>query len=433
MILTSELRAIGRRNFLRTLAGTPALATLNAASLGQEPLSGGPVRIGFIGVGGEGRALLSRVNPASATVVAMADINPASLSRADEVLASRKQAPARHYTEFREMLEKENIEGVVIAVPLWAHADVSVPCLEAGKHVLCEKMMAWDMAGCERMRDAAQRNRRVLEIGYQRHYNPVYQSAYEGIIKRDILGDVHHVRLAWHRNGSWRRTGTPPSPGYDPSRWGYPTFEHLLNWRLYWKYSRGLFAELASHQLNAVNWFLGSSSRSVQATGGVHRFKDGREAHDHVYSIFDYGDGLTVTFSSLESNAFDERYEAFFGTKASLIIHNEVDALLFEEGTGAARPTGVEVSGRRGEAAVDVSETRPGAAGRGARRAAAQPQATGPDRAYALEAEITRFCAAIRTGQPVACGPDKAMDSARACIAATEAAIKSEKEQVGTA
>jgi hypothetical protein len=82
---------------------------------------------------------------------------------------------------------------------------------------------------------------------------------------------------------------------------------------------------------------------------------------------------------------------------------------------------------------VDVSETRPGAAGRGARRAAAQPQATGPDRAYALEAEITRFCAAIRTGQPVACGPDKAMDSARACIAATEAAIKSEKEQVGTA
>jgi len=57
---------------------------------------------------------------------------------------------------------------VIIAVPLWAHTDVVVPCLEAGKHVLCEKMMAFDVAGCERMKAAATKARRVLEIGYQR-------------------------------------------------------------------------------------------------------------------------------------------------------------------------------------------------------------------------------------------------------------------------
>ena len=142
------------------------------------------------------------------------------------------------------MLEKENIEAVVVAVPLWAHADVVVPCLDAGKHVLCEKMMAWDVAGCLRMMAAAEKANRVLEIGYQRNYNPVYQAAYDGIIKRGLLGDVYHARFAWHRNGNWRRTGEPPSPDYDPSKWGYPTFEHLWNWRLYWKYSRGLFAEL---------------------------------------------------------------------------------------------------------------------------------------------------------------------------------------------
>ena len=235
MILTPEQRAIGRRNFLKAVAGTPALATLGAVSAMQGPVRGGPVRLGVIGVGGQGRALLGRVNPAFGEVKAIADINPASLAKADEVLATRKQSPATHYVEWKEMLEKENIEAVVVAVPLWAHADVVVPCLEAGKHVLCEKMMAWDVAGCLRMMAAAEKANRVLEIGYQRNYNPVYQAAYDGIIKRELLGDVYHSRFAWHRNGNWRRAGGPPSPDYDPSRWGYPTFEHLWNWRLYWQ------------------------------------------------------------------------------------------------------------------------------------------------------------------------------------------------------
>ena len=419
MTLTPEQRAIGRRNFLKALAGTPAIAALGAATMMKGPVRGGPVRIGFIGVGGQGRALLGHVNPAYGDVRALCDINPASLSKADEVLAKRDHAPAKHYVEYGDMLQKEDIEAVIIAVPLWAHADVVVPCFEAGKHVLCEKMMAWDVAGCERMKAAAQKSGRVFEIGYQRNYNPVYQAAYEGIVKRGLLGDVYHVRLAWHRNGNWRRPGGPPSADYDPSRWGYPTFEHLWNWRLYWKYSRGLFAELCSHQLNATNWFLGTSANAVQASGGVYRYKDGREAHDHVYAIFEYPHGLTVTFSSIESNAFDQRYEAFFGTKGTLIMYNESEALLFDEG-GSDEPTAVEVSGTPGGAGVEASETKP--ANNGPARTASANAATAATRASATELEISTFCAAVRVGQPLRCGPDRAFDSARACIAATEAA-----------
>jgi len=428
MVLTPEQREIGRRTFLKALSGTPALAVLGVASAMEGPVRGGPVRIGFIGVGGQGRALLGRVNPAFGQVLAMTDINPASLKKADEILAKRGQPPAKHYTEFKEMLEKENLEAIITAVPLWAHADVVVPCLEAGKHVLCEKMMAWDMAGCERMKSAAVKANRILEIGYQRNYNPVYQAAYEGVIKRGLLGDVYAARLSWARNGNWRREGGPPSPDYDPSRWGYPDFDHLWNWRLYWKYSRGLFAELCSHQLNATNWFLGTAPTSVQAAGGVYRFKGhGREAHDHVYAIFDYPGGLTATFTSIESNAFDQRYEAFYGTKATLIMYNESEALLFDEAgndEGATRPTSVEVTRTPGGAAVDASETKPANSAAAATSVGGGPANLGLS---AGEHEISRFCSAIRTGQPIACGPDRAMDSARACIAATEAAIAFEK------
>src|SRR3990167_5857566 len=207
-------------------------------------------------------------------------------------------------------------------------------------------MMAWDTAGYTRMIETARKNTRILEIGYQRNYNPVYRSAYEGVMRQGLLGDVHYVRLAWHRNGNWRRTGDPPSKDFDASKWGYPTWDHLWNWRLYWKYSQGLFAELGSHQVNAVNWFLGATPQHVQATGGIHRYNDGREVPDHVYAIFDYPGGVTGSFTSVESNAFDERYEAFYGTKGTMIIRNENDAMLFDEGAGA-KATGVEVAPKR--------------------------------------------------------------------------------------
>jgi predicted dehydrogenase len=278
--------------------------------------------------------------------------------------------------------------------------------------------MAHDVAGCERMQDAARRSGKVLEIGYQRNYNAMYHAAYDGVIKPGALGDIYHVRLAWHRNGNWRRQGEPPTPDYDPSKWGYPTFEHLINWRLYWKYSQGLMAELCSHQLNATNWFLGSRPAAVAATGGVYRFKDGREAFDHVYATFEYPNGQTAVFSSIESNAFDDYYEMFMGTKGTLIIRREVEALFFDEGDREGATSITVTPQSEGPAAVS-SETQ--AANTNQR--AAQASTVTPalfDRPRSTRLQIQRFCSAIRVGTPLACGPGKAFDSARACIRANE-------------
>ena len=426
MNLTPEQQAMGRRNFLRVLAGTPAIAALGVAAAAKGPVRGGPVRIGFIGVGGQGRALLDSVQPTHSDVRALCDINPSSLQRADGVLSENKQPPARHYVEWKDMLEKEDLEAVVIAAPLWAHTDITVGCLEAGKHVLCEKMMAWDVAGCERMRDAAQRTGKVLEIGYQRFYNPLYESAYAGIIRAGVLGDVYYARLAWHRNANWRRTAEPPSPDYDPSRWGYPTFDHLINWRLYNKYSQGLMAELGSHQVNISNWFFGAEPETVIALGGIYRFKD-REVPDHVYSTFEYPGGQTATFTSIESNAFDDYYEMFMGTKGTLIMNREREAMLFEE--GAPRGTGVEIGSRGNAPVVQSSETVSGATADTSAPVAGSPAvpdtAQQGERRVATRRQIERFCAAIRVGTPLACGADKAIGSARACIRANEAIAKS--------
>jgi predicted dehydrogenase len=422
--LTPEEHANGRRSFLRAIAGVPVVAGLGAASLARGPIAGGPVRLGYIGVGGEGRVLLGATDRAYAHVVAMADINPAQLAQADTVLERGGHPKAVHYAEWREMIQKESLEGVVIATPLWTHTEITVACLEAGLHVLCEKMMAWDVEGCEAMRAAARRTGKLLEIGYQRNYNTVYQAAYEGIVKAGVLGDVFLARLAWHRNGNWRRSGQPPSPDYSPAAWGYPTWEHLLNWRLYKKYSKGLLAELASHQVNISNWFFEAEPEAVIGTGGIHRFKDGREVDDHIYVTFEYPGGRTAVFSTIESNAFDRNYEVFFGTKGTLLLQGESEAYLFEEGgagaPAAARPTGIEVQPKApGAPALSASESR--AADAAGRQATAGAPTANADRLAAYRAEVSGFCAAVRTGAPLLCGPDRAIGSAIACITAVDA------------
>ena len=420
MNLTPDQMATGRRNFLKMIAGVPAVAAIGAASAVKGPVKGGKVRVGFIGVGGQGRALLTRLDHEYADVKAIADIRPDSLAAADDILKNKKQPAATHYTEFADMLEHEDIEAIITAPPLWMHADIVTACLNAGKHVLCEKMMAKTRDGYAAMIEAATRNRRILEIGYQRNYNPVYRTAYEGVMKRGLLGDVHHTRLVWARNGNWRRNQAPPSKNFDASRWGYPTWDHLANWRLYWRYSEGLFAELGSHQVNAANWFLDAVPERVQAMGGVHRFKDGREVPDHVYATFQYPGGITGTFSSGESNAFEERYEAFYGTKGTLIIRNENEALLFTEGDAAARQTSIEAAPKGPGALLQTSETKPlQAGGRTAVKTAAAPGA-----ATAVSPstyEINAFCSAIRSDTPLNCGPERASHSASWTIAANEA------------
>jgi predicted dehydrogenase len=415
MNLTPEQEELGRRNFLRALAGAPALVALGAAAIVKGPVPGGPVRLGFVGMGGQGRVLLEHTDPRFGEVVAVCDINPLQLERADEVLRKTGKPPAKHYESWKEMIDGEDLQAIVIATPLFLHAEIAVAALDAKLHVLCEMMMAWDIQGCMLMVDAARRNERLLEIGHQRHYNPVYQAAYEGIIKPGLLGEVYFSRLVWHRDGSGRREVESPGPGFDPSRWGYPDLERMHNWRLYEQYSRGLLAELASHQVAVTSWFWDAVPEVVIGSGGVYRYRDGREVPDHTYVTFEYPEGRTALFSSIQSNAFDNHYEGFYGTEGTLILEGESEAYLFTN--GEAKATGIEMAPGEvepvGSASADRATEGPEGAYAGGR--------TLRKRVNSYELEVSGFCASVRTGVPLRCGPELAMSSARACIAAWDA------------
>jgi len=425
MNLTEEQKTLGRRNFLKVVAGAPALVALGAAALTRGPIRGGPVKFALVGTGDMGRGHLRQYQKEFLDLKALCDINPKRRAAAADLMVKQGWPKPNEYDDWQEMLQKEDLEAVQIATPLWTHHDITVGCLNAGKHVLCEKMMAKSEAECQRMIDAARKNNRVLEIGYQRHYNPIYQATYTNIIKQGMLGDVYHARLAWHRNSSWRRNEEAPSPNFDPSKWGYPDWDHLLNWRMYKQYSEGLLCELGSHQITAASWFFDSAPEAVYASGGTYRYKDGREVYDHVYATFNYPGGRTATFSSIQSNAFEDAYEMYMGTKGTLILTREVDAYLFNEGEGSST-TKVEVSKQGAEPVVDSSASRPiDSPGR-----TVNAQGGTADRNVSYKNEVAEFCAAVRTGSPIRCGPEKAMRSAVAILTGNASAEKQTRLEI---
>lgn len=420
MNLTDEQKTIGRRNFLKAVAGVPALVVLGGAALTRGPIKGGPVKIALVGTGDMGKGLLNQYQKEFCDLKALCDINPKRRAAMVDTMVKKGWPKPNEYDDWQEMIQKEDLEAVHIATPLWTHSTIAVGALNAGKHVLCEKMMAKSAQECQQMIDAAKKNNRVLEIGYQRYYNPIYQAAYTNIIKQGLLGDVYYARLAWHRNSSWRRPAEEaPTANFDSGKYGYPDWEHLLNWRMYKKYSEGLLCELGSHQVTAASWFFDSHPEAVYANGGIYEYKDGREVNDHIYATFNYPGGRTATFSSIQSNAFDENYEMYMGTKGTLIMTRELEAYLFNEGEGAAT-TRVDVSKQSSGPVADASASQPAnASGR-----TVNPADGIVNKGISYMNEIAEFCSAIRTGSPVRCGGEKAMTSAVAILTGNLAAEK---------
>ena len=407
--MTEQQRQLGRRNFLKAVATLPP-----ATALAWHAGSLRPVRAGLIGPGLQGRVLLENAPPHALRIVAVADIFPPNLQKGVELARRLHDPEAAAYNDYRQLLARADIEAVVVAVPLWMHAQVVMDAVTAGKHVLVEKMMAYTAEECTGMIEAARRARVNLQVGHQRAYNPLYHEARE-LLRRGTIGDVYHVRAVWHRNGDWRRP--VPADAFDPRPHGYPDLEHYVNWRLYTKYSKGLLSELCCHQIHAVNWFLDRAPVSVMGTGGIHRYDDGRELNDHDYAIFEYPGRVTLSYSSIQSNAFDHYYEEFMGTKGTIVLSGEQEAMLFTEGEGSAA-TQISVTPATSEPLLEASESR----SRDAAGSAAIGQSAGAASALApYRLELEGFARAIRNGDPNLCDGDAGLRAALPIVKAREA------------
>lgn len=279
-----------RRDFIKTFSMLASSGLLVSGMPWMRELTAqgaqGVVKLGIIGVGSRGQYLLSILNMIpDMEIIAYCDNYEPNFKKAKSMI----HANARGYYDYKMMLEKEELDGVVIATPLFEHARITIDALNAGIHVFCEKAMAMTYDDCNAMVEAHLLNDRILHIGHQRLYSIKYQQALKDI-RDGHIGKVTQIRAYWHRNNDWRRD--VPSPD----------LERKINWRLYNEYSLGLMTELASHQIQVANWVLNERPESVWGCGSINHWKDGREVYDNVNLVYKYPGGTHFTYDSMTSN-----------------------------------------------------------------------------------------------------------------------------------
>ena len=414
---------MNRRDFIQGSAAIAAAfgVTLSGMAEAQEARDASakdarPVNCAFIGVGdqGYGTDFKAALSVPGVKMVAVCDIYQPYIDRA------LKDVPgAKGYTDYRRVMDDKSIEAVLIATPLYMHAPITVAALKAGKHVFCEKMMAHSIDEAKQMARAARDTKNVLQIGHQRRANLTYNHAWELLNAKKVCGPITHVRAQWNRNGNWRKG---PLPGMDDKH---------RNWRMYRAYSHGLMSELGTHQIHAVNWFLGTAPIAVTGMGGIDYWKDGREVFDNVEVIFEYPGGIKLNYTSLTTNQYDGYYEQFMGKDGTLIISEEpqTPAAFYREPTAKAEDwmksaaTGAQ-KGKHGEVGLKLDPTatkKLNEPGTKIGERSVSGDSAGKS-SYVLEMED--FFAAIRTGSKVTCDWKEAMGTCIAAIKADEAMDK---------
>lgn len=461
-MLKKEEMIVGRRNFEKAATVYPIWKDEDYPASRSQPLEAA-----IIGTGNQGRVLLENAFPEHITFKAMCDLRPDHRLLGETLINERFNSGVRVYTDVDKMLADGGFEAVIIATPLWTHADITLKCLAAGKHVLCEKVMAYNVEQCDAMINAAEKSGLILAIGHQRHANPLYLQA-QGWLDQGVFGDVYHIRSLWHRNNEWRnqpdwlnpvfKEKWDPSPinwlrkknpgiskdeftdkfnamkivernalffeymkemdpEFDYTKYGYETPDQMANWRLYSKFSHGLMSELGSHQVDTANWLWKGAPEAVCGSGGIFHYKnDGRDVFDHVFVTFRYPNNRTLTFTSITTNDFDNYYDQMMGTQGTIYLTGENEAMLYKE--GETRTTEVTIG-------LDKDTDKPVlmAGDSNLKPTGALPSMSGSDRFKAYGYEIVRWAEAIRTNNPslVGCSGQDGRKAAIAVFASNEA------------
>jgi len=307
-----------RREFLKDLAmGGSSLFLLSspwlrAFAVESQPSTNASDKLNFavIGTGSRGTLLLQLLlrirETANINVVAICDNYQPNLRHANS-LCKKNGSEVAIYEDYRKLIDSEKLDGVVIATPLTEHAHISLDCLTSGIHTFCEKAMARTLDDVKRMYDAHLASGKILQIGHQRMFNPIYL---EGMrrIKDGEIGQVTQMRAYWHRNNDWRR----------PLPHGNFDFERQINWRLYHELSAGLLTELMTHQLQVALWVAGKMPVSVVGTGSNVFWKDGRTVPDSVSLTYTFDNGVQFVYDSMTSNKKYGLEEQILGSKGTI-------------------------------------------------------------------------------------------------------------------
>ena len=257
-------RPVSRRRFLQSAAFTAASASLSARSWGRVLGANDRLRVASIGTGGKG---WSDLNDTAATpkvqIVALCDIDE---SKAHLGQAAEKWPDAKTYTDWRKLLaDAKSFDAAIVSTPDHMHAPISLPAMQLGKHVQCQKPLTHTVFEARQMRLAAKKYNVVTQMGNQIQSHEAYRTAVK-LVHDGVIGKVKEVH-SWQSGAmGWilvddRPAGMEPIPphvhwdewlGVAPTRPYLPKIYHSFNWRAWQDFSNGQLGDFGCHILDPV-------------------------------------------------------------------------------------------------------------------------------------------------------------------------------------
>ena len=346
--------ASSRRSFLKQTAavgaglaafGVPAVNVLGA----NETLN-----IGCIGTGGRCQALMkSLVKVPNIRITAVCDIYDGHLD------AGRKLAdPGAFSTKrYAELLERKDVDAVLIGSPDHWHVPMTIDACVAGKDVYVEKPLTHSLKEGPPVIEAQNKHRRIVQVGTQQRSMTHFLKAKE-ILKDGGIGKIHKVHLTWNRNSDRVRR---VARGIDPKQVDWKAFlgnapeqpfdEYRLigNWRWFWDFGGGILTDLMVHYIDVAHWFL-DLDHPLKATtiGDNYTSKGVWETPDTVQTLLTYPKDLQIYFEGTFCNARNGAMLEFMGTDATLYL-DRGRYEIHPEGTRRKYEELVLGTGRRGQ------------------------------------------------------------------------------------
>ena len=342
--------SLDRRTFLKasSTAAVAAGAMLTSANRKARAAdANGLIRIGFIGPGGRGFGAhvktLAKLKNEGAPIELAAVSEVYSVQRekvADYIAKENGKRPAM-YIDYREMLQKEDLDAVCIGTPDHWHAKQAIDAMRAGCNVYCEKPMTKTVEEALDVVKAWEETRKVMQVGVQSTSLPVWKTVQQ-LLQAGKLGKVLMYQTEYFRNssmGQWRyyeleESMTPKTINWD--MW-LGTKEGLAEdrpfdrevykqWRRFWPFGSGMFTDLFVHRTTAMLKATGLRFPGrVVGAGGIYLEYDGRDVPDVATVVADFPEGVQGLVTA--SMATQE-------TRVQQVIRGHFGSFVFGNGEG---------------------------------------------------------------------------------------------------
>ncbi len=322
-----------RLSVLGGTAITLGLASYKAKGYMPEKIgSNNKINVGLVGCGQRGvdQVLRGIKHLDHYKVVAICDVIPAQMDRVLEHVSN----PVKRFLDYRELVAQEDVDMVIVATTLKWHFSVCKAALLANKHVVCEKLMTFDIQEAVELERLVDKTDKLFKVSFEARNNPAYIHAKE-LVTSGAIGEIIFTDCTWNSRGNWRRKIERPGDIVEFPTGEKISRERLLNWRMDTEFSGDLLGEVVCHPFDSAQWILNSGhAKSAMGMGKTSYWKDGRNSFDNIHSVFNYDNNLVISCNSILSNVNEGYRLSIYGRDATIRLSLEGGVLIPEESYG---------------------------------------------------------------------------------------------------